>query len=190
MSDAPSDGETVPNSAEAVAEAADVHASVDGEAGDMAEVVELPPDSRSKEELAEALFLTTAERDSYLETAQRVQAEFDNFRKRSATDADTRVKNGVARIAEALLPVLDAFDAAVGQGEDNVEPLRTQLYSVLEREGLSRVGSAGEQFDPNVHEAVLHEAGDGGESVVAEELRCGYLWHGRVLRAAMVKVRN
>jgi len=190
VSDSPSGAAPDSNAADPAADPAVDDASVAGVEPDEAEVIDLPPDPRSKDELAEALFLTTIERDSYLETAQRVQAEFDNFRKRSVGDADTRVKNGVARIAEALLPVLDAFDAAVGQGDDSVEPLRAQLFSVLEREGLSRVGSAGEPFDPNLHEAVLHEAGDGGESVVAEELRPGYMWHGRVLRAAMVKVRN
>ncbi len=142
------------------------------------------------EELFAALDTVSAERDSYLETAQRIQAEFDNFRKRTASEVDDRVRNGLARMAESLLPVLDTCDAAIGQGDESAEALRSQLLAVLEREGLERVGAAGEPFDPTVHEAVLHEPGDGGESVVVEELRGGYRWHGKVLRAAMVKVRD
>jgi molecular chaperone GrpE len=70
-----------------------------------------------------------------------------------------------------------------------VDPVRAALLQALERNGLSAVADAGGAFDPNVHEAVLHEEGD-GESVVAEVMRTGYLWHGRVVRAAMVKVRG
>lgn len=142
------------------------------------------------EDLIETLEQTTAQRDEYLATAQRLQADFDNFRKRSAADAATRVESGVGRLAEALLPVLDACDAAALQGDESVNAIRNQLVTVLEREGLEAIASTGAPFDPNLHEAVIHEAGDGGEPTVAEELRKGYAWKGKVLRAAMVKVQG
>ena len=62
------------------------------------------------------------------------------------------------------------------------------LLETLEKEGLEPMIPEGEAFDPELHEAVMHEPGDGGESVVTESLRTGYLWKGRVLRPAMVKV--
>jgi len=64
------------------------------------------------------------------------------------------------------------------------------LLETLAKEGLEPMIPEGQPFDPELHEAVLHEEGDGGESVVTESLRTGYLWKGRVLRPAMVKVRG
>lgn len=143
-----------------------------------------------EDELRAALEAVTAERDSYLDTAQRIQAEFDNYRKRTSGAVDERIKGGLGRLAEALLPVLDSCDAAVAQGDDSADALRGQLLAVLAPHGLERVVAIDEPFDPTVHEAVLHETGDEGDPIVVEELRPGYLWNGKVLRAAMVKVRN
>lgn len=131
-----------------------------------------------------------AERDEYLSALQRVQAEFDNYRKRTAAASKEMVAAGTARIVESLLPVLDACDAAAGHGDESVDAICGQLLSVLVKEGLERIPSVGETFDPEIHEAVLHEPGEGGEQTVVEELRAGYRWGGKVLRAAMVKVRD
>jgi len=95
-----------------------------------------------------------------------------------------------AGLIETLLPVLDAFDYGVGHGDESLAPMRSQLLGVLEREGLGRIDPGGESFDPNEHEAVAHEPGDGGEPVVAETLRAGYRWKGRLVRPAMVRVRD
>ncbi|MCP3939584.1 MAG: nucleotide exchange factor GrpE [Actinomycetia bacterium] len=141
------------------------------------------------EDLVGSLETVSAERDEYLSLAQRIQAEFDNFRRRSSAEAVERSAAGAGRLVEALLPVLDACDTAASQGDESAGAIRGQLHAVLEREGLERVAAEGEAFDPTVHEAVLHEAGD-GEPTVAEELRPGYLFKGRVLRAAMVKVQG
>ncbi len=142
------------------------------------------------EDLITTLETVTAERDQYLDALQRLQAEFENFRRRSAADSEQRVAAGIARLAEHLLPVLDGCDAAVSQGLDQVAPIHSSLTVTLEKEGLERISAIGQPFDPTEHEAVLHEAGDGAEQVVIEELRSGYRWKGRVLRAAMVKVRS
>jgi molecular chaperone GrpE len=132
-----------------------------------------------------------AERDEYLEALQRVKAEFDNFRRRSAKERLELIERANAGLVERLLPVLDACDAALAHGASDVEPIHKSLVEVLEREGLERMTPEGQPFDPTRHEAVVHEPGGGeGEATVVECLRPGYLWKGQVLRAAMVKVRG
>jgi len=131
-----------------------------------------------------------AERDEYRDTLLRVKAEFDNYKKRVARDEAELRERAAAGLAEKLLVVLDACDAAIGHGATDVEPIAKVLGEVLEREGLLRLDPVDEPFDPTHHEAVMHEPGDGGESIVVETLRTGYEWKGRVLRPAMVKVRG
>ena len=130
------------------------------------------------------------ERDEYREALQRVKAEFDNYRKRTAK-ADTETRERAAEnLVVQLLPVLDACDAAIIHDADDVGPISKMLLETLLKEGLEPMVPEGQPFDPTLHEAVLHEPGDGGESTVVESLRTGYLWKGRVLRPAMVKVRG
>ena len=130
-----------------------------------------------------------AERDDYLDQLQRVQAEFQNYKRRIDSQRQDQREQAAADLVSELLPVLDACDAAIGQGHLDVEPVRTQLVQTLERKGLSALSESGGDFDPNIHEAVMHEEGD-GEPTVAEVLRTGYTWNGRVVRPAMVKVRG
>jgi molecular chaperone GrpE len=130
------------------------------------------------------------ERDEYRDALQRVKAEFDNYRKRTAKEAvETRERAAEALVRE-LLPVLDACDAALLHDSADAGPISKMLLENLQKEGLEPMIPEGQPFDPELHEAVLHEPGDGGESVVTESLRTGYLWKGRVLRPAMVKVRG
>jgi molecular chaperone GrpE len=135
-----------------------------------------------------------AQRDEYLALARRVQADFENFRKRSMKQQADHVAAASGRLVESLLPVLDACDSAVAHGVDGVEPVQKQLLDVLTKAGLEVVATDGVPFDPTVHEAVLHEPAaegeEGGEPRIVEVLRTGYLWQGRTLRAAMVKVRD
>jgi molecular chaperone GrpE len=86
--------------------------------------------------------------------------------------------------------VLDACEAAFVQHPAEVEPIFNLLLGELKKLGLESMNLHEQPFDPNLADAVLHEPGDGGEPVVAEVLRSGYLWKGKVLRAAMVKVRD
>jgi molecular chaperone GrpE len=130
-----------------------------------------------------------AERDEYRETLQRVKAEFDNYRKRVARERQDMVDQAAQQLVSDLLPVLDACEAAAAQGLMDVEPVHKALSEILEKAGLEPMEAVGEPFDPNRHEAVLSEEGDGGEPVVVDSLRTGYSWNGRVLRPAMVKVR-
>lgn len=131
-----------------------------------------------------------AERDQFKDIAVRLQADFDNYRKRVATQQADEVQRATGRIAEALLPVLDACEAAYAQHPAEIEPLFNLLIGELRKLGLEAMNLHDQPFDPNLAEAVLHEPGDGGEPVVSEVLRSGYTWKGRVLRAAMVKVRD
>jgi molecular chaperone GrpE len=139
-----------------------------------------------------------SERDEYLETLRRVQAEFENYRARVIKEQTALVDRAAEGLVERLLPVLDSFelalknfDAAGGQDTESVrkgvELVYAELLGVLEKAGLSRVEAEGKPFDPNVHEAVMQEEGD-GEPVVTDVLRTGYTLKGRVLRPAMVKV--
>ncbi len=130
-----------------------------------------------------------AQRDGYLNDLQRVTAEFANYRRKSAERQQETVAMAAAGIVEKVLPVLDACEAAVAQGAEDVVPIREALFGALEKEGLARLDAPGAPFDPNCHEAVAHEPGD-GEAVIAEVLRAGYQWNSRVLRPAMVKVRG
>ena len=131
-----------------------------------------------------------AERDDYKSIAQRVQAEFENFRKQATSRAQIDADRATGRLAEAFLPVLDAAEAAFLRHPDVVGPLLNQMLAELKKQGLETLDLDGQPFDPEVAEAVAHEPIDGGEAVVAEVLRSGYQWKGKTLRAAMVKTRD
>ena len=128
-----------------------------------------------------------AERDSYKDIALRLQADFDNYRKRVATQLTDEVQRATGRIAEALLPVLDACEATFVQHPAEVEPIFNSLLGELRKLGLEAMNLHERPYDPALAEAVVHEEGEGGEPIVTEVLRSGYTWNGRVLRAAVVK---
>lgn len=138
----------------------------------------------------EAVVALIAERDDYLDQLQRAKAEFANARRRSDERAEQQRAQAAASLVEKLLPVLDSCEIALGQGVEEIRPISTALIEVLTSQGLELVDAAGELFDPEVHEAVMYEEGEGGEQIVLETLRTGYRWNGRVLRAAMVKVQG
>ena len=144
------------------------------------------------EDLVAALEAVTAERDQHLADLQRVSAEFQNFRKQTEKRNSDFAAQAGSRVAEALMPVLDACDAAAQQGVEGVEPIAGQLRGELERAGLQVIGEVDAPFDPNLHEAAMSEPGDDGQDgpIVVQVLRTGYAWNGRVLRAAMVKVKG
>ncbi len=131
-----------------------------------------------------------AERDQYRDALLRVKADFDNYKKRVAKDQAATVERAAEKIVAELLPVLDACEAALGHGASDVEPIFKSLSDTLEKGGLERMHPEGHPFDPNLHEAVMHEPGDGDETLVVEVMRSGYLWNGRVVRPAMVRVRG
>jgi molecular chaperone GrpE len=158
--------------------------------------IDLPVDhDEALDVLIEALATTRASADAYLDDLQRLAAEFENYRKRTAREREEIVERSTQRLVEEMLPVLDSFDQAFAHdaqtpGEDRllagVRGTLHQLMDVLGREGLEMVPGAGSPFDPNHHEAV--GGGGDGDLVVAQELRRGYSLKGRVVRPALVIV--
>jgi molecular chaperone GrpE len=140
--------------------------------------------------------LLLKEREEYLALSRQLQADFENYKKRMLKQQTEHVERAAGVLVEKLLPVLDNFDLALAHGETGVDAVYRSLMNVLEGEGLEKLDPVGKPFDPNEHEAVVHEpagdgdpGGDAGPSVT-EVLRPGYRWKGRLLRAAMVKVRG
>ena len=140
--------------------------------------------------------LLARERDELLDTARRVQAEFENYKKRMMRDQTALVERANESLLEQLLPVLDNFELTLtnvlGGAVDEkvskgIELVYAGLLDVLERNGLEHIDAHGVAFDPNEHEAVLQDDGD-GEPHVGDVLRTGWKLKGRVLRPAMVKV--
>jgi molecular chaperone GrpE len=150
----------------------------------------------AESELAADVEELVVERERFRELAQRVQADFENYRKRMLREQTDVVERANEQLLQQLLPVLDSFELALGtvadadeQTRKGVELVYGELVSVLERAGLERVPTDGVDFDPNVHEAVMQE-GEGEHAVVADAMRSGYLLKGRLLRPAMVKVER
>ena len=124
--------------------------------------------------------------------ALRLQADFENFRKRVAAQLGDDVDRATGKIVESILPVLDACEAAAAHGVQGIESVWSALLGSLQKQGLEALDLADKPFDPSTAEAVVHEPGseDGPGPVVSEVLRTGYRWKGRVVRAAMVKVKG
>ena len=137
-----------------------------------------------------------SERDEMRAAAQRIQADFENFRKRTTREQAENSERATVRLIERLLPVLDSFELAVGSMERSevdeqvrkgIELVFAGLTDVLTAEGLERIDALDAPFDPNEHEAVLHDDGE-AEPRVVDVLRSGWRLKGRVVRPAMVKV--
>ena len=155
---------------------------------------EFAAEEHESDQLAEAIDIEihelAAERDQFKDIALRLQADFDNYRKRMSAQTAAEVDRATGKLAEALLPVLDAAEAAYVQHPDEVGPLLNLMLAELRKHGLESIDLLDKPFDPNLADAVAHEPGDGGEPVVAEVLRSGYSWNGRTLRPAMVRTRD
>jgi molecular chaperone GrpE len=142
---------------------------------------------------------TERQRDEYLDALQRLQADFENYRKRVLRSSDDAATRASSEIVAKLLPVIDAFDYAQSHfadaNSDEAEALsqaRSLMLDTLAREGLTRIDAVGVVFDPQIHDAVAHVPGDemSGEPLVDEVLRAGYSWKGAVVRPAMVRVKG
>jgi molecular chaperone GrpE len=131
-----------------------------------------------------------AERNEFKDIALRLQADFENYKKRVSQAQSDEIARATGRLAESLLPVLDACEAAFAHGAEGVEPIWSSLIGALKSQGLVAMDLLDQPFNPELAEAVMTEPGDGAEPIVSEVLRTGYEWKGRVLRAAMVKVKG
>jgi molecular chaperone GrpE len=139
------------------------------------------------------------EATQYREHLQRLQAEFDNYRKRVLREQTAAVELAAQPVFRRLLEVLDDFDLALMHAQDRpdfdrflhgVELVYAKLLDTLRAEGLERMDVQGKPFDPELHEALLQSGEGDGDPVVADVLRPGYTLKGRVLRPAGVRVER
>jgi molecular chaperone GrpE len=137
------------------------------------------------------------ERDDYYDRWVRKTAEFDNYRKRVERERREQADRAVIDLLEDLLAIVDDFDLALtvegaargGAYRKGVELIHAKLNEVLRKRGVRPIEALGADFDPNLHQAVIHESSpDHREGEVIGELRRGYLIGDRLLRPAMVKV--
>jgi len=167
-------------------------------------------ETEDKDIYAEDLKNTISNNDARLEQLEkehetlksqyvRIAADFDNFRKRQSRDQDDLKVQLVSKALTAILPIVDNFERARQQLKPESEEAQTlhrsyqglykQLVEVLKQQGVSPMRVVAQQFDPNLHEAVLREPSqEFNEDVITEELQRGYHLEGKVLRHALVKV--
>ena len=198
------------SSTEATSSEADSDNGADDEVEDLFESVELEADDIDArleailEEVPDPLADALRQRDEYLDDLRRLQAEFENYRKRVVRQSEEASDRATAAVLERVLPALDALDLARAHGEDATDEvakvllaalgqISSLLRDALAKDGLERIDEIGVNFDPVVHDAVAHDPAEEGDEpgvIVAEVLRPGYRLKGRVVRAAMVKVRG
>ncbi len=139
------------------------------------------------------------ENQSLKDNVLRAQAEFQNYKKRTEKEKADIYKFANEKIILELLELMDNFDRAINSISsddksqksvlDGVKMMRTSLYELLQKEGVSKIEALGEEFDPNMHHAVMTEAKEGCDSdIVIEEFQVGYKLGDKVIRPSMVKV--
>lgn len=129
---------------------------------------------------------------------KRQMAEFDNFRKRSEKEKSQMFDLGARNVIEKILPVIDNFERGLTQAPDPDDPFADGMQKIyksmlqeLESIGVKPIEAEGKEFDPNLHNAVMHVEDDSlGENIVVQELQKGYMYHDSVVRHSMVKVAN
>lgn len=130
----------------------------------------------------------------------RTMAEFDNFRKRTEKEKMHMFEIGAKDIIEKILPIIDNFERGIGSVPEDekdsafvqgIEQIYKQLVTTLESAGVTPIEAIGKEFDPNLHNAVMHAEDENfGENIVSEELQRGYMYRETVVRHSMVKVVN
>jgi len=140
-----------------------------------------------------------AEKQELMNTLVRRQADFENYRKRVEKERHHDRHRGVESLIEHLLPVLDAFDRALSASSDpayadyhkGFELIRRQLWETLAKQGLVRIDSIGQEFNPHYHHAIERvETTEHADGIVIGEMQPGYVFHDRVLQPAMVRVAS
>jgi molecular chaperone GrpE len=141
----------------------------------------------------EALELAVKQRDEYLDSYRRAQADFQNFKRRNQTSRADGYSDGITDVAEAMLPIIDSLERALEVAPENdplAEGVRMTLkmmFDNLKRFGFEEVLALGEDFDPEKHNAVMREQGDAPGKVL-EVFQKGYRVKDKIIRYAMVKV--
>ena len=158
------------------------------------------PDATAEGASSDEVALAKAEAAEYLDHLRRLQAEFDNFRKRSLKEQTRSVEMAARPIVERLLEVIDDFSMALANSAPDAPPTEgfrkgvelvyAKLLDALHAEGLERIEAEGEPFDPNEHEALMQTGEGDADPVVAEVFREGYRLRGTVIRPASVRVHR
>ena len=190
---------------ESEAEAKEAEDAQETETADAAETEaedaqESEEDSKKKKRKEKKKDKKDAQIEELTDRVKRQMAEFDNFRKRTEKEKSQMFETGAKSIIEKILPVVDNFErglAAIPEEEkgsafaEGMEKIYKQLMTTLEEIGVTVIEAAGAEFDPNLHNAVMHvEDEELGENIVAEEFQKGYKYHDSVVRHSMVKVAN
>jgi molecular chaperone GrpE len=155
-----------------------------------------PAESSVNPEELESLRSKAAERDQYLELAQRTRAEFENYQKRARKDREEESRYRYAPLAFDLLPVLDNLERTLAAAEQagetgalvqGVRMVQSQFLDLLKRHGINRIEALGKLFDPNLHQAIMQQEGKTPNTVL-QVVEPGYMNQDRVLRPAKVIV--
>ena len=138
--------------------------------------------------------------DELNDRLMRLMAEYDNYRKRTDREKSAMYEMGVRTMAEKIIPVIDnferGFDSISDDDKENpfvqgMDKVYTQFVTTLEEIGVKAIEAVGKEFDPNIHNAVMHVEDESlGENIVAEEFQKGYMYKDTVVRCSMVKVAN
>jgi molecular chaperone GrpE len=178
---------------------------IDGEHGERESDLEQPssdptpanPSASNETPQTQELQRLKAEKEELLQTMIRRQADFENFRKRTERDRHEEGRRGVERLIVDLIPVLDAFDRALQAHDDpayeeyrkGITLIRKQLWDCIAKHGVQRIEAAGKMFDPHMHQAIERlESQDFPDGFIVAVFQDGYMFHGRVLRPAIVRV--
>jgi molecular chaperone GrpE len=173
------------------------------EAGEAAETANASGEETGQEAeekggaVSEQLQKLLAEKQELMNTLVRRQADFENFRKRIEKERAQDRQRAIELLIEHLLPVLDAFDRALAESSDTAyieyrkgfEMIRRQLWETLAKQGLVRIDAMDQEFNPHFHHAIERvETTQHADGIIIGELQPGYIFHGRVVRPAMVRV--
>jgi molecular chaperone GrpE len=155
------------------------------------------PPASGEASMAAELEKLKAEKEELMQRLVRRQADFENFRKRTERDRHEEGRRGVERLILDLIPVLDAFDLALQAHDDpayeeyrkGITLIRKQLWDAIARHGVQRIEAAGKMFDPHMHQAIERlESEEFPDGYIVAVFQDGYMFHGRVLRPAIVRV--
>jgi molecular chaperone GrpE len=168
---------------------------------DSAQTSDDPPTSGSRAgsetSAASEIDRLKGEKEELLQTMIRRQADFENYRKRIERDRQEEGRRGVERLIIDLIPVLDAFDRGLQAHDDpaydeyrkGITLIRKQLWDAIAKHGVQRIEAAGKMFDPHLHQAIERlESQDFPDGFIVAVFQDGYMFHGRVLRPAIVRV--
>lgn len=128
------------------------------------------------------------------DTIKRLQADFENYKKRIEREKEQFVGYSCENIIKKILPFLDSFELSLKNSQNHedflkgIELIYSQLWEILEKEGLEKIKAEGEMFNPEEHEALLSQQSEAKENTILEELQKGYMLKGKIIRPTKVKV--